>query len=327
MKRIVAFVGIGLIVVYWLHHLRASLPTPVHVVRTSQLKPKPKLSLPAPVLTPKPKAMAVDTASEDVDDLNRCLQKLGKESRTEAEFYHDAKEDLERVVGPWFFMENQEGQPPPDETSAAGRFFQALGEAQLLDGRKLAPNAEHALALLRQVMQEDPGNSAPIVYAAIIERQQGDLTKYKEFVDRLRLTWHYNSYLMDFTNNLITQVRNPRDYLPALSMISRVPIPDSAELKRFLNEQPDARLAWQLTRDGRNPSNTRMDYDYMPLEYSLGQRALRAKGEDIPTLKDLYARSRNAIDETTRQLEHAGPDCSLGDLWPVLDQVKARARF
>jgi len=327
MKRVLGLLSIGLLVIYGSRRIHSPPPVPIHIAHAASVRPaRPKLFMPPSKPVLKTEVLQSETQSSELSDLDRCLKKLGDESRTEAEFYNDAKSDLDRVVGGWFFLSDKDAPAPPNETSASGRFLQALGEAQLLEGRNLPPNREHALSLLLQVMQDDPGNSAPVVYAAVIEKQMGDLRKYNELMGRLRFTWHYNSYVKDFMNNMVAQVRDPRDYIPALSMIARVPIPNPDDLKQVLKDQTDERLAWQLTRDGRNPKNTRMDFDFMAIEYGLGVNVLLKNGEEVPTMKELFARSKIAIDDVTEQLEHAGANCALSDLWPAIDRAKSRSQ-
>ncbi len=257
-----------------------------------------------------------------VSELEQCMAKLQPLMKTEEEFIEQNKESLGAVVGGWYFGQVNSNSEVPAETTKAGRFLQALAQSGLLEGRTLPQDESHALNLLYQVMDEDPDNSAPILYASVIEKRRGNDEAYRELLERLSRTKRYDSYVRDFSTNLFSNLRDPRDYFAAIGIWSRAPFPNMREIRDVLENLKSAPLAEQLMTDGLEAGSQFMELSWSPVEYGTGYRLMKTLGleNSYPHPRELMSKSVDAFSRLQEKVD--GSHCQLEDLVPMMESQR-----
>lgn len=229
----------------------------------------------------------------------KCWEKIREQYQESPHFIVENRQRLRAVVGEWFYVkDNAERVESTDETSLPGMFFLALAKAGLLDGLKMQTNEQQALALLQRVSEADPGNSAPLLYAAIIEGRMGNRAHRDELLSELSKTLYFDSYLKDFTYALYSGVRSPSDLLVAQQIWSTVPVPNYLALKDLVKEASQFRIAEQLIRDGLRLDRERSeDLSWIPIEYELGKKLLDSfgKGKGLPEFQALLRQNPDTL--------------------------------
>lgn len=211
----------------------------------------------------------------------------------------ESRQRLNDIVGDWYYNHSEmDSGVIAEEFSPQGKFFLALAKAGLLEGFKIDPDAESALMLLEQVAAADPQNSAPLLYAAIIENKLGNRERAEELLKKGNQSSHFDSYLKDFTFALFDGVRTPSDLLAAHEIWSMAPVPNYNELREILTESPQSNVENQLVKDGLRLDRNRItDLSWSPIEYAIGKKLLDSygAGQNIPEYRDLLRKHPSTL--------------------------------
>lgn len=205
-------------------------------------------------------------------------------------------------------------------------FFLALAKGGLLEGKTLALDEQQALLLLGQVAAVDPGNSAPLLFAAIIEGRLGNHVRKNELIHKASLCTHFDSYLKDFTFALFEGVKRPSDLLAAQEVWSAAPIPNYLQLRYIIKEAKQYKIAEQLVQDGLRSDRERMEnLSWIPIEYAIGKKLLKILGDNssIPEYEDLLRTNINPLAETTeRAVSELDSSCDLASVSNEVENIK-----
>lgn len=246
--------------------------------------------------------MNLDTASSTSagiqDDQNLdCWKKIERQYDSMDVFVQKHNEEVAKVVKPWFYNTNFEKQKNPVEESKQGKFFLALAQAGLLEGAKnpIDKNLSQAIQLLNEVIEEDPTNSAPLAYLALIYDSNGEKAKAQKTFSKISSTLKFDSYLGDFTTAIFQTVNTPGDLMSAVTIWTQTPIPNYEQLRKLLIEKKSETMALQLVAGGLNTKNDFIDVNWVPIEYATGWFVLDklGKNKNLPRLRDLIKNKKN----------------------------------
>ncbi len=182
---------------------------------------------------------------------------------------------LENLVGDWYLSEDDRTRAERP-SSTEGKFILALARAGLLEGKRIEPDDEEALTLLDEVSEDDPGNSAPFLYAAMIEGRRGNHERSAELFAQAEKTDRFDSYMTSVAKSLFGQVRTSSDLIQAYGLWSTLAIPDLIALKNDLLNRGGKLFAHQLMKSGLGDDSMVADVEWFPLEYAIGKSLLNA---------------------------------------------------
>jgi hypothetical protein len=227
-------------------------------------------------LSPTPVA---DTNEAD----SKCWERINDQIRTNG-YIDSIRPKLDAVVGPWFY-EDEKSEPKADETSTPGRFFQALGESGLLEGRSLDPKNEHAMKLFRDVADDDRGNSAPLLFAAVLAEKNGDKVQADRLFEEAKTRPKFNVYMTQFARVPVDNMKSVEDWFEATSVNSRIPVPSMTALSKFLKTRDSASIASAMIQNYPFAKDKPvLEIDFFPLEYAIGLNVLKSVDPQSATL-------------------------------------------
>ncbi len=265
------------------------------------------------------------TVSNVVNTDKPCWEKIREQYQESPDFSINSRAGLSRVVGEWYYDKNAiEPGNNTIESSAQGMFFLALAKADLLNGTKKNVDFKEALSLLEKAAEIDPLNSAPFLYAAIIENKRGNKSQAEYLLKQAYRSQYFNSYVKDFTVALFSEVKTPSDLLAAQDIWMTTPIPDYIALKEIIDAPSNTMFANQLVQDGLNSERSKVtDLSWIPIEYLVGKKILDKHkfGANIPDMKQITA--NEILNETSNSvLETLSTTCDLNSLQKHLDKLQ-----
>ena len=244
-------------------------------------------------------------------------------------FFENHKQHLYELAGEWYFAR---GNLPSLEvgsdtvSSPQEKFLLALAKAGLLDGKSLKRDDEEALRLLGEVRALDPTNSAPLLYAAIIESARGHKERANELFRQARKSDVFDTYITTISKSLFSKVETPEDLIQAYSLWSTLPIPNYSALHKFLKDRDGEMFAHQLTSVGLDNS-VLSDIEWIPLEYAIGRSLLQSYRQDqkLPTYPEiLELKSAQSLVDGDRLYSELQTSCDSSALRPLVDTLKTR---
>ncbi|MBS1971011.1 MAG: tetratricopeptide repeat protein [Bdellovibrionales bacterium] len=198
-----------------------------------------------------------------------CWNKLSAQVQ-EGEFVRQNREAWQSLVGEWYYGPDGDALNTP-ETSAPGMFMQALLFSGQLYGQLLYESQEErALDLFEKVYALDPGNSAPLIYAAMIESKRGNEAEAQRLFAMAQNSNRFDTYIMTVSKSIFSQVRSSSDLIQAYAFWSHLPGPDYAAITKYLKARDSRIFAEQMTRAGLDEKNVLADIDWFALEYAVG---------------------------------------------------------
>lgn len=233
---------------------------------------------------------------------------------------------LKDLVGEWYFAEDSKTSAE-SAPFVEGKFMLALARAGLLDGREILTDEEEALKLLSEVSESDPKNSAPILYAAIIESRRGNSERAEELFAQAQKSEFFDSYITAISKSIFSRVRTPSDLLQAYGIWSTLPIPDYTALKGFLKERDAKTFALQLIKSGLDDESLISEIEWFPLDYAVGKSLLDALNpkNTLPTYRDILKRKNEqnlvSVDKLYFELKSM---CDISSLNPMVDLLQRR---
>ncbi len=255
------------------------------------------------------------------DEETKCWEKINSQIASN-EFLPRNRDILNKVVGPWYDSNSESVKP---EGSIQGRFLLALARADLLQGRHLQVDNDEALMLLEDVIDEDPTNSAPFLYAAIIARRTGQLERATYFLSRAKASNHFDSYVTDYSRTLFAQVQTSSDLIEAISNWAQAPIPDYVALKDMLIINEDTQFAHQLLAGGLTEG--KIDLDWIPVEYAIGRAVLEKthSAAPYPSYRDLIGANRKKLQMFDGELMSnlIRSSCNVDSLAPLVSSMQS----
>lgn len=261
-----------------------------------------------------------------------CWERIRDQYQMNPDYLERNHPRLDNVVGSWYYANSDaNADVDEEESSPQGKFFLALAKSGLLAGVKIKQDEEQALILLEEVAVADPQNSAPLLYAAIIEYRRGNKTRAEELLNEASRKTYFESYLKDFTSALFYEVNTPSDLLAAQEIWSRVPVPDYVSLRKLLEGSQQPNIAQQLVNDGLRVDRERMaDMSWIPIEYSVGKKLLDSYGvgAKIPDYRDLLLKHPSALEENgDRMVTKLDSTCDLESIRGEVERVKSYFKY
>lgn len=255
-----------------------------------------------------------------------CWENIRDQYQFNSDFLVESRTRLSNVVGEWYYDKNvADPTANINENSPQGMFFLALAKADLLRGTKKDVNLEEALTLLEKVSTIDPQNSAPFLYAAIIENKRGNTTSAQNLLKQAARCRYFKSYLRDFTVALFSGVKTPADLLAAQEIWATTPVPDYIALKKLIKDPSNVTFAYQLTQDGLNSNKLKVtDLSWIPVEYVIGKKILDSHGlgSNLPNMEQIVKQSKGALNETLEQTtEILDSTCDLTSLQKQVNKI------
>jgi tetratricopeptide (TPR) repeat protein len=236
------------------------------------------------------------------------------------------RHSLNQLIGEWYYSKTTT-VPIEIVPTAAGKFMVALARAGLLEGKKILENDDEALKLLGEVSDLDPKNSAPLLYAAIIENRRGNLLRAEELLSQAQRSQFFNSYILTISKSIFRHVRTPLDLLEANTMWSKLPIPNYIVLKNYLKAHSRKAFAYQLIGAGLDNNLVLNDIEWFALEYAIGKSLLNSIDPQnmLPTYNEVLNMKNNLnplkIDQLYTKFQYT---CDLSSLYPAVDLLQNR---
>jgi hypothetical protein len=273
---------------------------------------------------------AADTVASDMD--LDCLLRMGRQLYSTNEFIEKNKSVIDRIVGVWFYRKSSDSKNIPAEKSRQGKFFLALAKAGLLGGMEeinpdFPKDEEEALRLLKEVSTEDPANSAPLIYLAWIYQKRGQTDISKKYIRQAESSSKFDSYITDFTTAVFSSVDTTEDFMMALSLWSKSPIPDYNAIVQMLIENKSEKIATQMVARGLNDKNNFTDINWLPIEYAVGKKILTkmGKADHLPKYQDLLKTKKNILDGDLT-LSQMAVTCDIRELESSLKMIREHFR-
>lgn len=325
-KKFLSFIAIGLLLfslLQYLSHFTATTKTQNRPHNKKSLKLiEENIKAEKENHSAKPAAItSADSATE-----KPCWHRIRDQYQTNSDYVVENKLQLNGIVGEWFYIKDTASTKTLHESSVQGKFFLALAKADLLEGRKIDRNDEQALSLLSEVLEADPDNSAPLLYAAIIKKRQGKEAEAQDLIRQARDSKFFKTYIRDFTFNLFDGVKTPSDLLSAHEIWSTAPIPDFLSLKKLLKDSKEVQITEKLLTNGLDSTYGRIqDLSWTPVEYAIGKSVLDSinKGNNYPSYKSLVAERPNPFQEASENaFRNLNSTCDLNSLQAQVTTVR-----
>ena len=233
----------------------------------------------------------------------KCFEKIEQElfsGEDNAQYQKRLKQSLKHIVGEWFYTN---GAPVDisEFRSKREKFLYALASADLLVGLKTKVKLNHKLALklLTEVSNEDPNNSAPLLYAAIINEQIKDTSASKELIKKaLELSDYFDTYILDFSKALVFSSESAEDFYRSQFIRASHPIPDHLKLRDLILKYKLTKISEQLIRNALDKNNLLADYEWSLIDYTIGVATLKKLSPEykLPKFIDLMAQKNKLHD-------------------------------
>lgn len=314
----------GLLIVFYFSNTFSKIKTPAKVeivrnVKSLKLIEEKIQKENRQATTPISSALVIKNGNKT------CWENIRDQYQFNSDFLVESRTRLSNVVGEWYYDKNVYPTVNLNENSPQGMFFLALAKANLLRGTKKDVNLEEALTLLEKVSTIDPQNSAPFLYAAIIENKRGNTTNAQNLIKQAASCKYFKSYLRDFMVALFSGVKTPSDLLAAQEIWATTPVPDYIVLKKLIRDPANVKFAYQLIQDGLNSNKLKVtDLSWIPIEYVIGKKILDSHGlgSNIPSMEQIVKQSKGTLNETLEQTtEILDSTCDLTSLQKQVDKI------
>lgn len=253
-----------------------------------------------------------------------CWNKIKSELAFD-HFFSYKKATLGRLIGEWYFSENA-GKVIEAAPTFEGKFILALARAGLLDGAEIDLNNEEALRLLGEVSDLDQKNSAPLLYAAIIESRRGNQARAEELLNQARGSEFFDSYITNISKSIFSQVRTPSDLLAVYEVWSTLAVPNYIVLKNLLKGPDTKFFSYQLMSKGIDDKSAINEIEWLPIEYAVGKSLLDSvePQNKLPTYREIVNR-KNKLSEVNveRIFSQLNSSCDISSLVPMVHQLQS----
>ena len=196
------------------------------------------------------------------DPYSKCLEKTFRNFPQGAGSLAFMARQHQGLVGDWIYNFSRQGGPEPQENSTEGKFLLALAKAGLLRTSRVTSDSSGALVLLEEVANEDPQNSAPLVFAAMIADKQGDRVAVQKLLKGLPATSRFDTYVSKITRRVWDQVRTGEDFFTAELMGPKSAQIDTLALEEFLVKRKLNVIAEQLIAELKQNPQGVADVDF-----------------------------------------------------------------
>ncbi len=245
-------------------------------------------------LFPSSPPQAKDPATQTIEE--KCLSAL-EDQVADSDFIERNNREFRLVIGDWFLQESEGMKPVKAEppTSTVDKFFQALGYGDFLVGRALESNTELALKLLKEVHEDDPQNSAPLLYAAVIEESRNNTSEADRLFELAKKTSRFDTYVTTIAKEIHKPVRKGSDLIKAYAFWARAPIPYYGSIQYFLEKRDAKVFAKQMMKSGLDDSAIYSDVDYFIVDYVVGEMLYKAQNPktNIPSSRAIIRRKQD----------------------------------
>lgn len=268
-------------------------------------------------------------AQDSVDPLSQkeaCALRVQSQVEDPNEFIWRNQNDWNGIVGTWFFL-RKFPQDTSIKQSTADIFLRALAQAGALDGIKTEyKNLFEAIELLKQAHQEDPQNSAILVFMAYFQGQLGQTEQESASLKQIDQTMYFNSYLSEISRSVFQSVRNPSDFVNAVGVNSTLSVPDySSTFFKYLVDK-------RLNLVGEQMLFGKKDKDFAPIDYSLtlekyiGRSVLLKidpSRTDLPDKNWMQIQMANSI-FNVYDIPSDEEVCDIEKYWPVTQRLRQK---
>lgn len=257
---------------------------------------------------------------DELETPKQCYSKVDAQVASNHSYIDYNRENLNQVVGEWFYERNPREIDSNPSGSKQDKFFRALAKANLLGGITVEQNDSEALALLKEVAKEDPQNSAPLIYASIIQHRRGNKTASEKLLALAEKTSRYDNYFKDFTRALYARVEEPADLIKAINVYSTLPFPETLAIGKAIqhSENLNKQMASEALKHESNP----YELNWSLLDYVVARSNLKKMGKaaDFPDWRELSKKTTESSDEFLKKLLK---NCDLDDLKSEVQKVKS----
>lgn len=246
-----------------------------------------------------------------------CWDKESNLFVEDPEFIIKNKHIFNRFVGPWFYN-SEEKSIPEEETSIGGLFLLALAKSDLIyPSTKINLNYDESLEILHYLNKEDPTNSAPLVFAAEIQRRLGNLESMKLLLEKALSTERFDTYQSHLSQIIFDQVETPNELVAAINLNSKLPIILISSLKETLISPVYAPLAYQMMESALDPIHD-IDPSHFAesFQYNVGDIILKKMG--------YTSKRKTASDIIVERFQIM--KCKPGFYLEYLDQLKKKRK-
>lgn len=261
-------------------------------------------------------------SSEELEE-EKCWNQINEDAGNQ-DFYEYNKAEWDRNIGSWF-LKGEPLSPNYSPTKIEAKFYYALGLAGLLRGRELDRDLPQAFEKMIEVIKEDPRNSAPLLFGAIIARKLGKLASANEFVSRAKETSYFSAYATEISRAIYSPVKSSSDFLQAIGIWSQVPIADYVELKKLLLEIGSVKFAEQMIEKGLNLNAPLNDLDWFGVEYAVGLVVLKKldPNRKLPPYGEVVFKKNSMSDlNGDKMIKAMRETCRLTAVDPYLSLLK-----
>lgn len=255
-----------------------------------------------------------------------CMDKLFSETDPKL-FLKRIQSKTRPLVGDWFYDKTVPMQPAT-QPSAMDFFNRGLAHARLLAGRENNKQSDElAIQLLMEAHQMDPDNSAPLLYAALIEDRLGRSEQARELLSAaLQQSKRYSTYFGDVMKVAYQNVDSPTDFMATLWMQQNAPVADIGPLSKYLKAHKAYEFGEQMIQDTLDPQKNLDLVEYSVLEYALGYGLLKAAGKDKDLLpyNEMFAeKNRQDFIYGSGVFEKLEKNCDMTVLDEIVDVVRS----
>lgn len=227
---------------------------------------------------------------------SKCLEKIEQDifsGEDNIQYQKRLKQFLSNTFGEWFYTNSAPGDIS-EVSNKREKFLYALASADLLVGLKTKVKVDHKLALklLSEVSNEDPSNSAPLIYAAIINEHIKDYPASEKLIKKaLELSNYFDTYMLDFSRALIFSSESAEDFYRSQFIRASHPVPNHLKLRDLILKYNLTKISEQLIRDALDKNNLLADYEWSLIDYTIGVATLKKLSPEykLPKFIDLMA--------------------------------------
>ena len=270
-------------------------------------KSLPKAQPDKDVLT---KTLKENFFSED-EIQKKCWDQLEEQIKSNS-YNQTIRDQMESLVGSWFYTKDNANVLPEKEMSNQGNFFLALAKAGFYLRYKNFRDDAAALRLLDRVAQADSGNSAPYIFMSVIYDRMGDKKNAAIFFKKAESRKYFDSYLPKLAYEIFRKVSSPLDYVEAVLIVVTIPLTDISLLQKFFKNKNSKIIAQQMVNSLFSVDNRLVASPFVPFDYINGKRMLD-KIEPQNRYPSYKAISKK-YDLGLRDLINIGKTCDLSSL-------------
>lgn len=264
------------------------------------------------------------TDESDLEDTQKadCYARIGSQME-QSDFSTRKKEKLQHLVDSWILKGDSHWPDVENEAHFINTFYRALASADLLKG-DFEFNHIDPIPLLIKLSKMEPGNSAPLVFLALIYEKQDNSAQVEKYVEAIKKTRYFDSHFVEFTRALEDMSENLEDTFTALGLINRLPIPNYTSVQKFAVKYELQKLGYQLI-EANYAKTAQMDLvNTNAIEYVVGVQILKNLGiqHRYPSRQEFLEKLKSTFAEIKPYWDDVFKNCDLTAITPIYNYRK-----